>query len=279
MARRSVLFSPGDEESLLKKAAKSNADVIVFDLEDAVAPNQKEIARETVKSVIKSLEPNRDYELCVRINPINNYGKEDVKELVLVKPDSIMLPKVESASTVNSVIELAGEHGWEPQILSLIETAAGVLSAESIAKQNHVDALLFGAEDLSADTGVQRTSAGNEISYARQHVVLAASAANIDAIDTLYTNFKDTDGLRTDTKKALQFGFDGKMAIHPQQIEIINGVFTPEPEQVEWAKKVVAAAEESNKADSGVFSVDGEMIDAPLIAQAESILERHNVEE
>ncbi len=278
MVRRSVLFSPGDQESLLRKAPGSDADVVVFDLEDAVAPAQKVIGRETVGRVLSEL-PERDGdtdesvpELCVRINPLDAGGDADIHSLAAgTRPDSVMLPKVSTPENIEAVVTELRTHDWDPPLLALLETAAGVLNAQAIAAVPETDALLFGAEDLSADTGLQRTSAGEEISYARQHVVLAASAAEIDAIDTLYTDFEDTEGLAEDTERAIQFGFDGKMAIHPAQVPVINERFTPDSERIRWAQEVIDAAAET---DSGVFALDGEMIDAPLIAQAETVLER-----
>lgn len=278
MVRRSVLFSPGDQKSLLTKALTSGADVVVYDLEDAVAPPEKPTARETVCTVLSeqlgedTQKTKEGPELCVRINPLDSGGKADIEALSShPRPDSVMIPKVNSPVAVESVVDAMAKVDWQPPLLTLLETAAGVLNAQAIASVPETAALLFGAEDLSADTGIQRTAGGDEISYARQHVVLAANAAGIDAIDTLYTDFGDTDGLATDTERAVQFGFDGKMAIHPAQVTVINEVYTPAPERIDWAQTVVDAAETTQ---SGVFAVDGEMIDAPLIAQAETILER-----
>ncbi|MFC6725867.1 HpcH/HpaI aldolase/citrate lyase family protein, partial [Halobium palmae] len=129
-------------------------------------------------------------------------------------------------------------------------------------------------EDLAADVGATRTEEGTEMLYAREHVVLAASAAGVDAVDTVFTDFDDDEGLRAETEFALTLGYDGKLAIHPSQIDVINEAFTPDPERVEWAEKVLAARDEADAAARGVFQVDGEMIDAPLVAQAERILER-----
>jgi citrate lyase subunit beta/citryl-CoA lyase len=132
----------------------------------------------------------------------------------------------------------------------------------------------FGAEDLAADVGASRTEAGTEVRYAREHAVLAASAADVDAVDTVFTDIEDREGLRTETEFAAGLGYDGKMAIHPAQVEPINDAYTPSPERVEWAERVLAARTEADADDRGVFRVDGEMIDAPLIAQAERVIER-----
>jgi citrate lyase subunit beta/citryl-CoA lyase len=273
MPRRSVLFSPGDQGDLLRKAPKSGADVIVFDLEDAVAPPSKAKARETVAAALA--EVDCDAEICVRINPLEEGGSEDLAALAEGSPpDSLMLPKVSSTGAVADLSDALADRELTLPILALIETAEGVLEAPAIAEHPEVDALLFGAEDLSADLGATRTPEGTEVSYARQRVVLAASAAGIDAIDTLVTDFDDTERLTADTRRSVQFGFDGKLAIHPAQVPVINDAYTPDQSEIEWATRVLEAREEAEEAGRGVFSVDGEMIDAPLIAQAERILER-----
>ena len=273
MARRSVLFSPGDQPDLLRKAPNSGADVVVFDLEDAVAPTAKAEARETVRSAVETVET--DCELCVRLNPLDDGGAADIEALAEVAGvDSVMVPKVSGPAVVARVHETLAEEGLTWPILALVETAAGVLDGPAIAEASGVDALLFGAEDLSADIGATRTDEGEEIGYARQRVVLAASAAGVDAIDTLVTDFEREEYLRSETDRAVQFGFDGKMAIHPAQVPIINDGFTPSEQRIEWARRVVEAAEEADAAGRGVVAVDGEMIDAPLVAQAEQVLDR-----
>ncbi len=149
-----------------------------------------------------------------------------------------------------------------------------MLDAPRIAAAEATDALVFGAEDLAADVGATRTREGTEVLYARERVVIAASAADVEAIDTVYTDIEDVDGLAEETRFALRLGYDGKMAIHPAQVGPINGAFTPDPEEVEWAERVLEAREAANREGRGVFRVDDEMIDAPLIAQAERIVER-----
>ena len=277
MARRSVLFSPGDRPELMRKAPSTGADVVVFDLEDAVAPGRKAEAREAVRDVLVDLDA--DCEVCVRIQPPGRGASEDLDALfdgrpASAHPDALVLPKASDGDDVTDLADLASEAGADCPVLALVETAAGVLHAEAIAAAGPTDAVIFGAEDLAADLGATRTAEGTEIIHAREHVVLAAAAAGVDAIDTLHTDFDDEAGLRADTELALELGYDGKLAIHPSQVGPINETFTPDPERVEWAERVVAARDEAAAEDRGVFSVDGEMIDAPLIAQAERVLER-----
>ena len=278
MARRSVLFSPGDQPALLRKAPLSGADVVVFDLEDAVAPERKSDAREAVRSVLADPSFDPDCEVCVRVNPVGVAADADLDAVIdgdaSDAVDAVMLPKTADADDVRTLDGLVDEHDRSLPVLALVETAAGVLHAEEIAAADPTDALVFGAEDLAADLGATRTEDGTEVLYAREHAVLAASAADVDAVDTVYTDFEDTAGLREETAFAAELGYDGKMAIHPAQVDPINEAFTPDGDSVEWARKVLAAKEEADAADAGVFRVEGEMVDAPLVAQAERVVER-----
>jgi len=278
MARRSVLFSPGDRPDMMRKAPDAGADVIVFDLEDAVAPARKAEARAAVHEVLADPGFDPDSEVCVRVNPTGVAADEDVAGVLDGPPpdalDSVMLPKTASATDVETLGRILDEHDADLPVLAIVESAAGVLAAAEIAAAGPTDALVFGAEDLAADIGATRTEAGTEVLYAREHVVLAASAAGVDAVDTVYTDFEDEAGLREATAFAVELGYDGKMAIHPAQVGPINDAFTPADERVEWARRVLDAREEADAEGRGVFRVDGEMIDAPLVAQAERIVER-----
>ena len=281
MARRSVLFSPGDQSAMMHKAPGTGADTVVFDLEDAVAPGRKAEAREAVNDVLTDPSFDPDCEVCLRVNPDPKTADADLETALAGDPriDAVMVPKASSGADVREKDELVREHGYDLPVVALCESAAGVLHAEEIAATPAVDALAFGAEDLSADIGATRTDGGEEVSYARQHVVLAAGAADVDAIDTVYTDVEDTDGLAEETEFANQLGYDGKMAVHPGQVAVINEAFTPAEPDVEWAEKVLAAREEADEAGRGVFRVDDEMIDAPLVARAERIMERYRAGE
>ena len=259
----------------MRKAPGAGADTVVFDLEDAVAPARKEEARAAVADVLADPEFGPDCEVCVRVNTDPATAAEDLDAVLADggRLDSVMVPKAESDAGVRRIDELVRERGVDLPLLALCESARGVLNAEDIAATPAVEAVLFGAEDLSADISATRTESGEEVSYARQHVVLAAAAADIDAIDTVFTDIEDTDCLAEETAFAAQLGYDGKMAVHPGQVPVVNEAFTPDPEAVEWAEKVLAAREAVD--DRGVFRVDDEMIDAPLLARAERVMERH----
>ena len=273
MVRRSVLFSPGDEPELLRKAAGTAADCLVLDLEDAVAPGAKDAARETVQALLTDPEYDPDAEVCVRVNAASSEMVADIQSLAAADGstlDSVMLPKTGDVDDVETIDRRLREHDLKVPILSLLETAEGILHAEAIAASDPVEGVIFGAEDLAADIGATRTDEGTEVLHAREHVVLAASAAQVDAIDTVYTDFGDETGLRDETRFARQLGYDGKLAIHPAQVDPINEAFTPDETDITWATRVMEVDEAT---DAAVFEVDGEMIDAPLIAQAERILE------
>ena len=270
MVRRSVLFSPGDQPDLLEKAPETGADVVVFDLEDAVVPDRKDRARETVADAVADTGTG---EVCVRINPLGAGGRADLDALEQ-PPDSVMLPKVDGPDDIRALDDALAEHGLDLPVFALLETPGGVLDAPAVADIDATDAVLLGAEDLSAAAGISRTAEGTEILYARERVVLAAARADIDAIDTLFTDFEDGEGLAEDAGLARQLGFDGKMTIHPTQVPVVNSAFTPDSDQVDWAERVLTARDEARSEGRGVFTVDGEMIDAPLVTQAETVLER-----
>lgn len=267
MARRSVLFTPADSPEMMKKALNTSADTVVFDLEDAVAPTAKEDARNAVRRVLEetgTVVP----ELCIRVNP--DYS-EDIRMIMGYDIDSVALPKVGGSMEVKRFCDTLSDHGVEGGVIVVVESADGVLNVEEIAGVDGVEAVVFGAEDLAADIGAKRTKEGVEVLYARERVVLAASAADIDAIDTLYTDYEDLEGLREDAEFASQLGYDGKLAIHPAQVDVINEAFTPSEDRIEWAEKILKAESET---EAGVYEVDGVMVDAPMVKQAESVLER-----
>ncbi|MFB6157906.1 MAG: CoA ester lyase [Haloferacaceae archaeon] len=273
MARRSLLFTPGDRPEMQRKAPSAGADTIVFDLEDAVAPGRKDEAREAVRGTLADPAFDPDCEVGIRVNPDPRADVEAVVDAD-VRLDVVMLPKVSAAADVERLADLLAGAGRDLPVLAIIESARGVLEARDIAATDATDMLCFGAEDLSADLGATRTDEGTELLYAREHTLVAARAEGIGAQDTVYIDFEDLDGLREDAAFARDLGFDGKAAIHPEQVPVINDTFTPDPERVEWARRVIAARDEADADDRGVFEVDGEMVDAPVIARAERVIER-----
>jgi citrate lyase subunit beta/citryl-CoA lyase len=272
MARRTVLFSPGDRPELCRKAPTTGADTVVFDLEDAVVPARKADARTAVADLLSApdFDPAADVEVAVRVaDPPTDLDALSGADRL----DAVMVPKAD-AEAVPRVADALDARDLSVPILALIEAATGVLDAREVAAHRAVDACCFGAEDLAADLGATRTAEGTEVLYARERVVVAARAAGVDAVDTVFTDLDDHEGLREETRFAATLGYDGKMVVHPDQVGVVHDALAPDPEAVAWAQRVLAARDEADRAERGVFEVDGEMIDAPLIARAERIVER-----
>lgn len=277
MVRRSLLYCPGNEREMMEKAVDSGADAVIFDLEDSVAPSARGEARRAVRDTLDTLGDTA-LSISIRINPYNGGGSQDVDATVRdgeTLPDSVVLPKAESAETVERLTGHLADVGAESvDVIPLIETAAGIVAAEEIAAAPGVVAVAYGDQDYTADVGATVTDEKTESLYARQRIVAAAGAAGVDALDTVYTDIDDLDGLREQTETIITFGFDGKMAIHPAQVGVINEAFTPDPDEIEWAEKVDEGQEQANEAETGVFTVDGQMIDPPLVDRAQTILDR-----
>lgn len=276
MVYRSFLFTPGDEPRMMRKALETEADAVIYDLEDAIAPSAKGTARSTVTQLLSTLDGDHP-DIVVRINPLTTYGREDVTALVTETdrlPDRITFPMVEGAEQVGELVSILDEYGVHIDISATIETAKGLLAAPEIAQADGVVSLGFGAEDLSADLGATRTPKGDELLYAQQRIVVAAAAADVYASHTVYTDIDDLEGLASVTRAALTMGFDGKSAIHPKQVPVINDVFTPDEEELDWARRVIEAEAEATENDKGVFTVDGEMIDPPVVERARTIMDR-----
>lgn len=273
MATRSLLFTPGDELEMMRKSLSMAADVIIFDLEDAVSQANKKIARETVPTALEESTDSTP-DVWVRINPLDAGGDEDVAALADadVTPDSVLVPMIETVDQLDAVADRFEETGLESEVIALVETATGLTAVEDLAAHPAVSGVVFGAEDFTADMGIIELEDKRYLDHARSRIAVAGAAADVVAIDTVYTDLGNTEGLRADAETALNFGFDGKAAIHPSQIEVINEVFTPSEEKVEWAEGVLEARDAAG--DKGVFEYEDEMIDAPVLSRAEEILRR-----
>jgi citrate lyase subunit beta/citryl-CoA lyase len=273
MATRSLLFTPGDELEMMRKSLSMAADVIIFDLEDAVSQANKKIARETVPTALEESTDSTP-DVWVRINPLDVGGDEDVAALADadVTPNSVLVPMIETVDQLDAVADRFEETGLESGVIALVETATGLTAVEDLAAHPAVSGVVFGAEDFTADMGIIELEDKRYLDHARSRIAVAGAAADVVAIDTVYTDLGNTEGLRADAETALNFGFDGKAAIHPSQIEVINEVFTPSEEKIEWAEGVLEARDAAG--DKGVFEYEGEMIDAPVLSRAEEILRR-----
>ncbi|ERG94404.1 CoA ester lyase [Haloquadratum walsbyi] len=277
MLTRSLLFCPGDEREMMKKAVESGADAVIFDLEDAVAPAAHREAHRETSEFIKTLD-DPDPSISVRINPLNRGGRQDINAVVQNAgslPNSVVLPKSDSAESVETLSShLSSVDAESVDIIPLIETADGLMSAEEIATAPGVVAIAYGDQDYTADVGATVTDEKVESLFSRQRIVATAEAAGIDALDTVYTSIDDADGLQKQVEMIITFGFDGKLAIHPTQVDVINDAFTPNLDEIEWAETVIEGQRQAIEAETGVFTVDGQMIDPPLIERARTILDR-----
>lgn len=282
--RRALLFCPGTELAKIEKAAALPVDGVILDLEDATALSRKQEAREISVAALARCDFGAS-ERIVRINPIDSgLERDDLLSLGAGPrlPDAIVLPKVESAGQVDwlaaqlDAMETAhGLPSHATRILALIETALGVIELPRIAAANpRLDALLFGAEDLCGDIGATRTAGGMEVFYARSAVVLHAAAHRLQAIDTPFVDLADVDGLRADTRRALEMGYTGRMAIHPRQLQPIVEVFTPTDAEVAQAERLVREHDRHQRDGRGVFELDGRMVDMPMVRAAQRVLVR-----
>ncbi len=278
--RRSMLFIPGNTPNLVVNSPYLGADAIIFDLEDAVSPGEKDAARILVRNTLRYLDLG-GRETIVRINAIDtDYWQKDVEEMVAQGPDLLMLPKSsrpEDVQTVDEAITRAEERvgaRHRIRLMPLIETALGVENAYAIATASpRVAALFLGAEDLTADLRCQRTKEGREIEYARTRLVTAARAADIDVYDTPFTDVNDDEGAWRDAETARALGFTGKASISPRHIQAINTVFSPSQAEVDYAYEVMEAIRMAKEQGRGAIALRGKMIDAPIVARARRTLE------
>lgn len=273
--RRSMLFMPGNNPGMLQDAAILGADSIILDLEDAVSLSEKDSARTLVREAIKSIDYSQ-VEVVVRVNPLDTeFGPLDVEVIARVKPDALLIPKAneEEIQLVDTMLDkIEAEEGFlagSIKLIALIETAIGLETIYNVIKASkRIVGVLLGGEDLTADLGIKRTKEGEEIFYARNKVATVCRALKVDAIDTPFTDTFDDEGLARDTAKAKSLGITGKSAINPRQIEIIHTVFAPTEAELNHALRVLEAMEEAEKEGKGVCSLDGKMIDAPIINRA-----------
>jgi citrate lyase subunit beta/citryl-CoA lyase len=253
-----------------------NEDMLIYDLEDSVPASEKDSARLLVYRMLKEHRPEGKY-ICIRVNGIYSEELEqDLQAAVRANPDCIRIPKVEYAREVQAISrriaeieEAVGLEVGKIELICNIESYMGVLNAQEIAKADpRVVALSVAAEDLTASLKAQRTKAGLEVFYARNAVLLACRAAGIDALDIVFSDINDEEGLRADTALAKNLGFDGKTVVHPRQIDVVNGYFTPSMKEIKYALRVLNAVEEGKKAGKGAVTLDGGMIDKPMELRA-----------
>ncbi len=276
--RRSRLYLPGNEPKFFINAGLHSPDGIILDLEDSVAPTEKDAAQLLVRNALRSVD-FYGAERMVRINQLPK-GLDDLRFIIPNNVNVILIPKCESAEQIHQlekeVDELKKQHKIDNPIyfMPIIESALGVIKAYEIASASKNNcALAIGLEDYTADIGTQRTNEGRESIFARQMLVNAAKAAGIQAIDTVFSDVSDMEALRQSVLEAKSLGFEGKGCIHPRQIKVVHEAFAPTTEEIEKAKKIVLAFEEAEKKGLGVVSLGSKMIDPPVVKRAINTIE------
>ncbi len=279
--RRSMLFLPGNNPNMLINGAALGSDAIIFDLEDAVAPAEKDAARILVRNTLRYMDLG-GCERIVRINSVDTaFWQADIAAIAPLTPDLILLPKAGTAQEVllaDAYITETEEKLGLPQgklgLMPLIETALGVENAYAIAACcPRVKALFLGAEDLTADLQCKRTKESREIEYARTRLVVAARAAGVEVYDTPFTDVNDDAGILTDAQTAKALGFTGKASISPRHVEVINRVFSPTEKEINYAYEVMDAIELAKSQGKGAIALHGKMIDAPIVARAQRTID------
>ena len=275
--RRSRLYLPGNQPKLFPNAGLHKPDGIILDLEDSVAPTEKDAAQLVVRNSLRAIN-FYGAERMVRINQLP-HGLADLKYIVPHNVHVILIPKCETANDIKQVEEEIIRIKKEKKIkndiyfMPIIESALGIINAYEIASASEYNcALAIGLEDYTADIGAERTNEGRESFYARSVLVNAAKAAHIQAIDTVFSDVNDMEGLRAGVLEAKSLGFEGKGCIHPRQIKVVHDAFAPTEEEIEKAKKIVAAFDEARKKGLGVVSLGSKMIDPPVVKRAEQTL-------
>ena len=281
LAFRSPLFVPGNREDMLRKALGMAPDALVPDLEDSVSVEEKVAARDTVASLLPLLS-EAGPPVIPRVNSLSSgLIEDDLAAVVGTLVHGVSVPKVESAEDIERLDgliapleQIAGVDEGAVGVIPWLETASGVQNAYEICRASaRVVAVAFGAEDFARDMRIERTDEGSEAAYPRSAVCVAARAAGVPALDTPFVRFRETERLVRDCRAARRFGFSGKFAIHPSQIDVINREFAPSEDEIVEARRVVEAYESARRTGRGATSLDGKMVDEPVVARARDLLE------
>ncbi len=281
-ARRALLYVPGCDLHKIEKAITLGVDTICLDIEDGVAINRKAEARTVIADALRAFGFGKS-ERLVRVNPLGSgLEEEDLQSILPAHPDGIVIPKIKGYDDVHwfseQIATVERREGWpggEISLHILVETARALVDLPQVAgADRRIKSLIFGAEDFADDIGAVRTPQAWEVFYARSALVTHAAAFGLQSIDMVYTNFRDEDGLRTESIQGAQLGFSGKQVIHPAQVEPVQQAFTPSDEAIAHAMRIVQTFASHQQAGRGAFELDGKMVDAPVVKLAEGVLER-----
>jgi citrate lyase subunit beta/citryl-CoA lyase len=274
--RRSVLYMPGANARALEKARTLAADCLIFDLEDAVAPDAKQRARQQVVDTIRTGGYGRR-ELIVRVNALTTpWGRDDLAAVATCAPHAVLLPKVESADLVRQILHILTEHG-APQAMAIwcmIETPRGVLRAEEIAGASpRIAALVMGTSDLTKELQARTTRERLPLLPSLSHCLLVGRAYGLTVLDGVHLDLQDDEGFRFACRQAAEMGFDGKTLIHPKTITVANQAFAPSADDVEWSRRIIAAHAEATAKGQGIVVVDGRLIENLHVADAHRVVQ------
>ena len=280
--RRSMLFVPGSNAAMLSKSFIYKADALMFDLEDSVTLREKDTARRLVYHTLRH-PLYQDIETVVRVNALDSaYGVADLEAVVRGGADIVRLPKTDNAQDVidieSEILRIENECGREPGstgLLAAIESPMGITQAVNIAHSSpRLMGIALGAEDYVRNLRTERSPEGVELLYARCAILQAARSAGIQAFDTVYSDANNEEGFLKEASHIKQLGFDGKSLINPRQIELLHNLYAPTQKEVDYAQRVVDAAEASEREGRGVVSLNGKMVDGPVIERARLVLSR-----
>lgn len=277
--RRTMMFVPGANPAMLRDAPLYGADSIMFDLEDAVSLKEKDTARMLVHQALKTVDYS-SVETVVRINALEDGGDQDIEAVVVAGVNVVRLPKTERAEDITEVAEVITaveeKYGIEigrTKMMAAVESAEGVMNAREIAQaSDRLIGIALGAEDYVTNMKTKRHPDGQELFFARNMILHAARIAGIAAIDTVYSDVDNTEGFQNEVRLIKQLGFDGKSVINPRQIPLVNEIYQPTAKEIQNAKEVIWGIREAEAKGSGVISVNGKMVDKPIVERAERVI-------
>lgn len=276
-----MMFLPGNNPGMMRDAHIYGSDSVMFDLEDSVSMAEKDAARILVYNALKTIDYG-ETEIVVRINPLSTpYGRDDIEAMVVAGAQVLRMPKTETPEDIVEceavIAEMEEKHGipiGKTLMMAAIEGALGVVNAYKIATaSDRLIGIALGAEDYCANLKANRTLSGIELQLARESIVVAARAAGIDALDTVYSDVNNEEQLVYEATLVKEMGFDGKSVINPRQIAPVHRVFAPKPKEIEKAKRIIAAIKEAEAKGSGVISLNGKMVDKPVVLRAQRTIE------
>jgi citrate lyase beta subunit len=276
---------PGDDPHKIHKAASLGVDCICMDIEDGVALNRKDVARQTIAESLHEINFGNT-ERLVRLNAMGTvYFEDDLAAILPAQPDGIVIPKVEDSHPIQLVSKriekLEKKHEWQTGkiiLIAIVETPSGILNLREICQADpRLRAIIFGAEDLAVGLGIPRTPEGWEVFHARAELVLHCAAFGLQAIDMVNNDYRDLEALDNEARQGAALGYCGKQVIHPNQVPVVQLAFTPPPKEIAWAKEIVELYESQQNQGKGAVGVKGRLVDMPVYRQAQNILARANI--